>query len=191
MIINSEITNQTLNKLIENAKVHIKIDVTNNSVNENRPAYQSTITYKIDNALSNVENLVVKVDGVNSNLEPVYNSTTNEITINNIEKITPGQIVTLEYDTTINSNIQNKGELGTNVELSIDVKVKVYSLDINTLNSTYQNKYSNAYNETKGSVKVTGVYTQQSGGVESKYITNEEIAFKEEKTGLQGEEYTT
>jgi len=42
------------------------------------------------------------------NVESVYNADTNEITINNIEKITPGQIVTLEYDTTINSNIQKR-----------------------------------------------------------------------------------
>ncbi len=182
------------NNIVENENIHIKTNIINNAKEEDSIGYDTKIVCKLDEVLAEVTNIVVKIDNSVVNVESVYNSDTNEITINGIDEILPGQVVTIEYDTKVNSNIQNKWEVGSNIEIPILLNVKSYPIDINELEEAEQEKYRELYIEEKSTVNVTGVYKEVSGGIEIKYIdevTNKEIGEKEEKIGLQGDEYTT
>jgi len=183
-----------INNILEEEIIHIKANITNSAEGEESIGYDTKIVCKLDEALSEIENIVVKIDGSIVNVESVYNSETNEIQVNGITKILPDQTITIEYDTKVNSNIQNKGEVNSSIEIPINVNVKSYPIDINKLEEEEQEKYRELYVEEESTVNVTGIYKKESGGVEVKYVdevTNEEIEKKELKNGLQGDEYTT
>ena len=137
------------NNLIENESIHIKTNMSNVATNEESVGYDTKIVYKLDEALSEVTNIVVKIDDSIVNAESVYNADTNEIIINGIEEILPNQVVTIEYYVKVNSNIQNKGEINSNVELPIEVNVQSYPIDMSLLEEEEKSKYENLYIESE------------------------------------------
>lgn len=184
---------KNINNLVENENIHIKTNITNIAEFEESIGYNTKIVCKIDEVLSNIKNIVVKINGEEANVNATYDSITNQVTIDEIDKILPSEVVTIEFDTAVNSNIQNKGEVNSNVELPISVNIKSYSMDIDSLEEAEKEKYENLYIEEEATVNITGVYKEASEGVEVRYIdqvSREEIIL-ENISGFKRDEYQT
>ncbi len=181
--------------LYEGKDVKVKVNASNIAISgENNIAYNSTITSSVDECLSNIRNITVKVNGSTSSMKASYDSTKKAVILSDISTITPGQTITIEYDATINSNITSKGTLNSTVSIPTRANMKSYVIDISSMSSTDKEKYKNIYIEDNDNDSISGKNNTPRGTVEVKYIdqvTKKEISTSTTKTGIAGDTYTT
>lgn len=188
--ITTELTPENDDFFLQGNNVHTTVTATNVvKEGENNIAYNSTITSDVDEALSNISNIVVKVDGVVSSMQATYDETKKQVILENMDQITPGQVITIDYDATINSNINDKVDDDNNAKISTTADIKSYIVDTTSL--TYD-QYKELYITSTNDDNLVRNYKVVSSGVKINHIdkyTNS-ILLSETKTGYVGDSYT-
>lgn len=179
--------------IIEEGKdVHIKVEIRSNENNDiNDIAYSNKIESYVDEKLSDLRNCIVKINGTIASVNIKYNENEKKIEISGIDNITKDNVVTVEYDATINDKITQTDD--NKVKITANSSIKYYSMDFGSLSYEEQQKYSNLYDIKESEDYIEGDINKKSGGVIVKYITEEGIDIIEPEviTGNIGDSYET